>query len=112
MTSKVYSICNICEHLGSIFRYSTNKEQQDIVTVEQELNHTKDYVYIQKMRFQDKFDVSYQVKPSLLYCMIPRFILQPLVENAILHGLKDNAIPGHLDIIVDEADNNLRNNFV
>lgn len=102
MENKVYIISDISERLGELFRYATNKESHDYASVEQEVKNTKNYIYIQQIRFPNQFEVFYNIEPSLQSCLIPRFILQPIVENAILHGLKDTTKPGYLEISVYE----------
>ena len=84
---QAFAICELCEKLGDIFRYSLGKNYGEYVTVMQELQHTQNYVFIQKTRFGNKFEVFYNVEPELEDKKILRFILQPIVENAITHGL-------------------------
>lgn len=95
-----FHICDICEKLGAIFRYSLGRNYGEFVTVEQELKHTQNYIFIQKARFGDKFKVCYNVDANLMKNQILRFILQPLVENAIVHGLSMNQSNGNLEISI------------
>lgn len=60
----------------------------DVVTLEQELEHTESYVSIQNMRFDNILEVTYDIAPELKHLEIPKITLQPLVENAIYHGIK------------------------
>lgn len=91
--------------LAAIFRYSV--KGTDIVTLKEELQIIKSYIYIQQIRFSDMFDVKYQVDENTLDCSIPKIILQPIVENAISHGLETSLEFGHLEIgsRLDEQDN-------
>ncbi len=59
----------------------------DIVTIKSELEHVKTYVQIQNMRFEDKIRLLIDIPDELCSCLIPKIILQPLVENSILHGI-------------------------
>ncbi|MGL4343803.1 MAG: sensor histidine kinase [Cellulosilyticaceae bacterium] len=97
---QMFDICDICEKLGDIFRYSLGKNCGEYVTVEQELRHTQNYIAIQKARFRDKFHVTYEVDPDLMTRQMLRFILQPIVENAIVHGLSAKAKEGKLNIVI------------
>ncbi|QHQ63506.1 hypothetical protein Ana3638_24270 [Anaerocolumna sedimenticola] len=97
---QAFVICELCEKLGDIFRYSLGKNYGEYVTVMQELQHTQNYVYIQKTRFGNKFEVFYNVEPELEDNMILRFILQPIVENAITHGLSRITGKGTLEILI------------
>ncbi len=99
---KVFVICQICECLGEMLRYSLGKRYGEFVTVEQEIYHTKNYIYIQQVRFEDRFDVVYHLDDQLMEKKIPRFILQPIVENAILHGLINKIGKGTLEVSLHE----------
>nr|WP_314460300.1 histidine kinase [uncultured Clostridium sp.] len=101
----VFLICDLCEKLGENFRYSLGRNYGEFVTVEQELSHTKNYIYIQKTRFGNKFEAYYNVEPGLEKNLVLRFILQPIVENAIVHGLSVMTQAGTLEIsIYQEGD--------
>lgn len=99
---KVFVICDICERLGEMLRYSLGKNHGEYVTIKQELYHTKNYIYIQQVRFLDRFDVIYRLDDKLMEKKIPRFILQPIVENAIIHGLAWKEEKGTIEISVRE----------
>ncbi len=73
--------------LGNMFRYSI-KTKSELVTVMDELNHVKDYVTIQRIRFDNKFDLVIDIPTKLHDYKILKLILQPLVENALYHGLQ------------------------
>ncbi len=60
----------------------------DIISIEDEIKITKDYLELQKIRYSDLFEYKIDVDPFLLHYDIPKLTLQPLVENAIYHGLK------------------------
>ncbi|MFH5183911.1 sensor histidine kinase [Paenibacillus sp. TAB 01] len=74
--------------LAKIFRFSI--KGAPIVSLYEELQHVKDYVSIQKFRYGDRFELHVQVPEDVLDCQIPKLIIQPLVENAILHGIETN----------------------
>ncbi len=74
--------------LGNMFRYSI-KTKSELVTIADEINHVKDYVSIQTIRFDGKFNLILNIKEEYLNLKILKLILQPLVENAIYHGLKN-----------------------
>jgi two-component system sensor histidine kinase YesM len=87
-------IFTMTKSLGQIFRYSI--KGADIVTLEVELNMIKSYLYIQKIRFRNRLDVSYDFPERTLQCKIPKMILQPIAENAIYHGIEPKVGTGHL----------------
>lgn len=102
--NQVFVICDLCEKLGENFRYSLGKNYGEFVTVIQELQHTQNYVYIQKTRFGSKFEVFYNVDREVENKLILRFILQPIVENAIVHGLGNITGKGTLEITINKVD--------
>lgn len=61
---------------------------QDIVTMTQEQQHIRSYLEIQQVRYKDILDYEIEIAPSIAGCLIPKMTLQPLVENAIYHGIK------------------------
>lgn len=71
--------------LGNIFRYSI--KGKNIVNLEDELRIIKDYFCVIQHRFPNRYQLHICVKESLLQCRIPRMILQPIVENAVNHGV-------------------------
>lgn len=72
--------------LSRYFQLSLNKGR-DIVRIEEEIGLTKTYVGIMQKRFEDVFEVKYLLDPNAADCLIPKLSLQPLVENALLHGI-------------------------
>ncbi len=72
--------------MGNLFRYDLRTSEQ-IVPLEQELKVVEDYMYIQKMRFGGRIRYDSDVRVNALQVQIPAFTLQPLVENAIVHGI-------------------------
>lgn len=61
---------------------------KDIVTITQEEQHIRSYLEIQQVRYKDILDYEIQIDPAISGCLIPKMTLQPLVENAIYHGIK------------------------
>lgn len=68
------------------------------VTIADDFEFIKSYVFIQKMRYGKSFDVIYEIDESILKCLTLKFILQPIVENAIIHGLSDIGYSGTIII--------------
>ncbi len=88
--SRPHSLLN---HLSNFFRANL-KRSNDLSTLEEELEHVNAYLEIEKARFEDRLAVEVDVDPSLLQLQVPTFTLQPLVENAIKHGISDMLAPG------------------
>ncbi|MBL4710439.1 MAG: histidine kinase [Flavobacteriales bacterium] len=72
--------------LSDLFRYTLNNKSGNFSTIEEELKMVKAYLEIELIRFQDNLTCEIDVKDELSSLLIPRFLLQPLVENAIKHG--------------------------
>ncbi len=65
-------------------------------TMEKEIEFLRQYVLIQQYRYLDKFTMTYAIEEETKRCIVPRFILQPLVENAIIHGISPKKGGGHI----------------
>lgn len=89
-------IISVTGALSQIFRYSI--KGSDMVTLEEEMDIVRAYLMIQKERFGERFTVRYDFWDNSLNCLIPKMIVQPLVENAIVHGLEKSLKPGELRI--------------
>ncbi len=84
--------------LSDLLRYSLNNTHAQEVALKQELEMLDLYLKIQQTRFQDRLSVSIEVQPDALEAQIPNFLLQPLVENAIQHGVAPLAQEGNIQI--------------
>lgn len=71
----------------------------DIITIQKELEHVDNYLQIQKMRYYDKFDYIIDCDSVISQYKIPKLVLQPLVENAIYHGIKQSERKGFISIL-------------
>jgi len=74
--------------LADLFRYSINYSNHNYSAVSDEIAMTEVYLAIEKIRFEDKLTYSIAVSPDASNYLVPRFLLQPVVENAVKHGLK------------------------
>ncbi len=91
LASKAPDIANVVTNLSKFFRISLNRGQETI-TVEKELEHVRAYMEIQNIRFSGALRFETRVDSELNRVAIPKLILQPIVENAIVHGI--NKRPG------------------
>jgi signal transduction histidine kinase len=92
--------------LATLFREALNKEEQDYSTVEQELEIIQHYLTIEKIRFGDALQYQIDVQPNTRSKHIPRFLLQPLVENAIKHGVEPDG-KGRIRVNIEGDDSKL-----
>lgn len=90
----------IGEQLGAFIELlqASISRQGAFLTVEEEIHLVENYVKLQKFRYMDSFDVAFHIDPKTRELYVPRLILQPLVENAILHGAHQNDAGCHVDI--------------
>ena len=86
-------IATIATDLADVLRQSISSKE--FVTLEEELNLLERYVEIQKIRFMDKFEFTVDIDDNLKDFRLPKLLLQPLVENAIIHGFEDCSA-GHI----------------
>ena len=75
------------ENLGDLFRLGVSRKQ-DVVKIEEEIRYTMLYSAIQKMRFMDQLQIRWHVQDGVISCQTVKLVLQPIVENAIHHGMK------------------------
>lgn len=85
----IENIAKMSSSLISLLKYNLSSSQT-FATLQEELESVKNYIEIQKFRYSDIFDFSIKVDPDAMDCHVLRFILQPLVENSIIHGFLDS----------------------
>ena len=96
---KAYDIVHLVDALTNVFRVSLSRGK-DYITIEEELRYISNYLYIQKIRYGSKVLYEVQTDEESKKVYVPKLILQPLVENAIYHGVKMKRGEGHLKISV------------
>ena len=93
--------------LSTLLRMSLDQNRAHEVTLREELDFLERYVEIQKVRFSDRLEVNIAVDPAALTVSIPNLLLQPIVENAILHGIAPKTTPGRVDVLAHVEGNGL-----
>jgi len=84
--------------LGDFLRLTLDASATQEVPLRRELEFLNCYLDIERVRFNDRLTTSLEVDPRVLDCRVPNLILQPLVENAIRHGVSQRAAPGHVRV--------------
>ncbi len=92
-------IIDVTTALAKMLR--ANLKQDNFITVDEEMNSVQNYLKIQKYRFGDKISIEFYINDIIRPYIIPNFILQPLTENAIIHGLEPKVEKGKLTICGD-----------
>ncbi len=86
------------EHLGDLLRLSLESKDKQEVALAEELAFLDHYLAIQKIRFGDHLRVDIRIAPDVKYASVPCLLIQPLVENAIRHGLSRRSSGGNVTI--------------
>jgi Predicted signal transduction protein with a C-terminal ATPase domain len=101
-TEKVVAIT---KSLAQFFRLSLSKGSQ-MIPLHQEIDHVAQYLYIQEQRYGDHLTYAFDIEPMLNEILVPKIILQPIVENAIYHGIKLLPYPGKIMISAKQYKDN------
>ncbi|MDR6885337.1 two-component system sensor histidine kinase YesM [Bacillus sp. 3255] len=96
-TGKNDEVVTTITSLSKFFRISLSKGKS-IITIGDEIEHIRNYLIIQKMRYKDKFDYSIEADEEVLAYKTLKLILQPFVENALYHGIEYMVDEGHIHI--------------
>jgi two-component system, sensor histidine kinase YesM len=93
-------IAEVVTALTKLFRIALS-QGREAISIKDEIEHVRSYLVIQKIRYEDKFDFSIRCDESLYALQVQKMILQPLVENAIYHGLKEKQGSGEIRISIE-----------
>jgi two-component system sensor histidine kinase YesM len=104
--NKTGEVIEIVRALSSFFRIALSKGH-DWITIHQEIEHVRSYLTIQKMRYRDILDYKVEVDDDILDGTILKLTLQPLVENALYHGIKNKRNGGTITVRARRADQNI-----
>lgn len=104
-----FEIAKMVEALASFFRYSISKKR-NLVTLREELSNIQNYMLIQRYRFNNRFSLEVLIdeEDEIAYdYLIPKLIIQPVVENAVFHGLEEIKEGGKVDIEIIVTEKNM-----
>jgi two-component system sensor histidine kinase YesM len=104
-SKKTNEVIEIVSALSSFFRISLSKGK-DWITIGEEIERTRSYLTIQKMRYRDIMDYRIEVDDKVLNNTVLKLILQPLVENALYHGLKNQRKSGTITVRAKQKNEN------
>lgn len=108
MHSDVAAADRMVVKLSELLRIALSTEHSQEVCLSEELEFVRKYLDIEQERFRDRLEVQFQVDPETLDARIPVFLLQPLVENSIRHGIAKNPGSGKLEIEATRVNGRLR----
>ena len=96
------SVANMAELLGDFYRYTISQED-NFVSLKEELDNAEVYFQIQRFRFSKKLELEVKVQEDLLSLKVPRILLQPIVENSIVHGFEERETAGKVEISISRS---------
>jgi len=96
---------NMIERLGDLLRLSLEARDRQEIPLAEELAFLEHYVAIQRIRFAENLRIEIEVDPEVKYALVPCLTLQPLVENAIRHGISRRAAGGTVTVTVQRGAN-------
>ncbi|RXZ81351.1 sensor histidine kinase [Paenibacillaceae bacterium] len=107
MKHNVPNISSMVNSLSNFFRYGLSKGKS-VITLQDEKRHVESYLEIQQMRLGDKLNYDIVFANEVMKCLTVKLALQPLVENAIIHGIQNVERTGHIRITADRVDDLLQ----
>ncbi|RSK09041.1 Sensor histidine kinase YehU [Streptococcus oralis] len=99
-------VVQVTKSLATYFRLALN-QGKDLISLSDEINHVRQYLFIQKQRYGDKLEYEIDEDPAFGNLVLPKLVLQPLVENALYHGIKEKEGQGHIKLSVQKKDSGL-----
>lgn len=98
---KLYDqISEVVTALTNLFRVALS-QGREVIRLREEIEHVRSYLTIQKIRYEEKFDFAIDCPPEILDLRVQKLILQPLVENAIYHGIKEKRGAGSITVVIE-----------
>lgn len=102
--SKPESAREMVVKLSSFLRYSLEFKENELTSLNDEIEHIQQYLEIEKVRFGDRLQFTFDIPGDCTDCMVPNMILQPLLENAIKHGVYESLDPVLVKTTVEKSD--------
>ncbi len=107
MHSDVNAADKMLVRLSELLRITMSHRGQPLTRLNEEIAFIEKYLEIERIRFRDRLSVEFDIDPAVLDVEVPSLILQPLVENAIRHGIEPNARPGRILLSARRVDGSL-----
>ena len=107
LRKKDTEIANIAYAMGPFFRVSLSRGKS-VITVSQEFDLIKYYLYLQNFRFPDLITYAIDNDDGVQNAIVPKFIIQPLLENSIIHGMKNSQTPLHIQLTCRRSEDGTR----
>lgn len=101
--NNVPEISETVSDLSTLLDISIGRDDR-LITIEEEFMYIDKYISLLKRRFEDKITLNKEVDPQVLYVKIPRLLIQPLIENAVYHGVENNRGKGIITLVANITD--------
>ncbi len=98
--NNVPEISETVSDLSTLLDISIGRDDR-LITIEEEFIYIDKYISLLKRRFEDKITLNKEINPQVLYVKIPRLLIQPLIENAVYHGVENNRGKGIISLVAD-----------
>ena len=98
---------DMIEHLGDLLRSSLQSRDRQRIPLAEELAFLDHYLAIQRIRFGERLSIEMRIDPETRFALVPALLIQPLVENAIRHGMSGRASGGSVTIFAERRDDQL-----
>jgi LytS/YehU family sensor histidine kinase len=108
MLKDVGAADSMIARLSDLLRMSLEEEGQHLTSLKREIEFTQAYLDIEKIRFGDRLTTIFDIPPEALDILVPHFLLQPLVENSIKHGIAKRTSGGEILVKASFTQDNLR----
>lgn len=90
--------------LSDFLRYSLVQDENHDVALHEELDAIQNYLNIEKIRFEEKLELTFDIEHAVEFVMVPSFLIHPLVENAVKHGMNTSPLPLQLHVRAERQD--------
>jgi len=90
--------------LSNLLRSALDRDSADLIPLADEVRFAREYLDLEKMRFGDRLRVEWQVAPETFHLLVPQMILQPLVENAVRHGIAPSRKGGWIEVVAAKGE--------
>ena len=100
---KADQVANMIFSLSKYIRYVLSNQTQNVI-LSDEIDYAERYLQIQKMRMDDRLSYQINCDPAVMCILCPKFIIQPLIENAIKHGIANRPEGGVISLCIEKSD--------
>jgi two-component system sensor histidine kinase YesM len=107
LMNKDKQIAEMVGALSDFLRFSLNKGEE-YCSVQQEIAHVHNYAHIQSIRFPDQFEIEFFIDPAMLQMPMLKLLLQPLIENSLIHGIQRKKDKGNIYVHGERLENSMR----